>query len=248
MQSNNSSGVITALPNIKSIKTMRIGIRLKALLAMINKPYTHIWDCCCDHGLLGFQLLDSTSCENVHFVDIVPELINEVDQHLKQHYLDKSGHNRWQTHSLDARKIPLQNIDKQLIIIAGVGGDLLIEFVESIVQQYPSLDLEFLLCPVHHNYKVRRALSSHNLGLVNEKIICENKRYYEIIHVASHEKTAITPTGTSMWDKTDPVHKAYLKKTLNHYQRMLHSQHPQTKKEAQDSLSAYAPLKSLFNM
>ena len=37
--------------------TLKLGNRLRQLERMIDQRYSQIWDCCCDHGLLGMSLL-----------------------------------------------------------------------------------------------------------------------------------------------------------------------------------------------
>lgn len=227
-----------------------MGTRLCEIENMVNKPYMQVWDCCCDHGLLGFNLLKNTSLEKVHFVDIAKPLTDKVKQTLQfefssQKYKSK-GQNRWQVHCIDVRFIPLENIDSQLVIIAGVGGDLLIELVEGIIKKHPLLSIEFILCPIHHNVKVRKALRTLKLGLIDEKIVSENKRFYEIIHVSTSSKISITDVGSKMWHKNNEMHKCYLQKTLNHYQRMLLSSDLTQKNEAKETLSAYHKIVKLF--
>lgn len=51
---------------------------------MVTSEYTHIWDCCCDHGLLGAALLSRQAGSYIHFVDIVPELMSELKNKLQR--------------------------------------------------------------------------------------------------------------------------------------------------------------------
>jgi len=132
---------------------------------------------------------------------------------------------RWKTHCLDAAKLNLHptrsaSNKPQLIIIAGVGGELTISLVAALLKSHPDLDLEFLLCPVHHNYNVRQALINLELGLIDECLLQENKRFYEVIHVSRQAKTPINKVGSIMWDLSRAVDSAYLNTTIEHYQRM----------------------------
>jgi len=216
---------------------------------MVTSQYDHIWDCCCDHGLLGFSLLSSQPSSNIHLVDIVPELMTELEQKL-QRFCPESP---WQTHCIDVTKLPLtQYQGKHLVIIAGVGGDLMIQFIEAIVQQHRStnsdvnLDLDFLLCPVHHQYALRHQLIELNFSLQDEVLVEENRRYYEILRVSSRKDTAnpVSPVGAKIWQAHSAVSNTadttgstnipavtspneqteiadkYLSKTLKHYQRI----------------------------
>jgi tRNA (adenine22-N1)-methyltransferase len=200
---------------------------------MVTSQYEHIWDCCCDHGLLGFNLLTRQAADNIHFVDIVPELMAELNAKLQRFFtpLPNSNNANWYIHCIDVAKLPLQkHKGKNLIIIAGVGGDLMIQFIQSIHQQYPNLDIDFLLCPVHHQFLLRQKLIALNFSLIDEVLVEDNRRFYEIIHVStgSTSNIKIHPVGNKIWQspsnvpsdtQTETAHK-YLDKTLSHYRRI----------------------------
>ncbi len=198
---------------------------------MVISQYDHIWDCCCDHGLLGFALLSSQANSKVHFVDIVAELMADVEKKLERFYPNSV----WKTHCLDVAKLPLtQYKGKHLIIIAGVGGDLMIKFIEAIHQQHKNLNIDFLLCPVHHQFSLRQKLIKLDFTLKDEVLIEENRRFYEILLVSSlsekldesldkkHNK--ISAVGNKIWQSTSSkqaeVVDKYLQKTISHYQRI----------------------------
>ncbi len=202
-----------------------------------SQQYNHIWDCCCDHGLLGFALLSRHAASNIHFVDIVPELMTELGSKLQRFYSPtfNSTSTTWHTHCLDVARLPLTEYEgKHLIIIAGVGGDLMIQFIEAIHKQYPSLAIDFLLCPVHHQFSLRDKLIELDFSLKDEVLVEENRRFYEIIHVSSSSKTnaKIHPVGDKIWHSSSgtdtSIHACkqadtavkYLAKTLSHYQRI----------------------------
>ena len=215
----------------------KISKRLQKIDSMVSVHYQSIWDCCCDHGLLGLTLLKRKTADTLHFVDIVPSLIANIEQLLQQHFSSKNYAQHWQVHCLDVAKIPLTAQNKQLVIIAGVGGELVTSFVEKIItkyqQQYSNDSiswLEFILCPVHHNYQVRQTLIKHDFMLLDECIVTENKRFYEIIHVKvqltnkptkQEYVSSLSPVGDKMWNFALNEHQQYLSKTIKHYQRML---------------------------
>ena len=205
-------------------KNIKLSQRLQKIKALITKPYTHIWDCCCDHGLLGLSLLDERQAKTVHFVDIVPDLLNKIEQTLKQFW---QGHREdWQVHCMDAGILPIAQYtqnkaeDKHLIIIAGIGGDLMMQLLDSLHRITTRYQVEFILCPVHHNYKVREYLIAHRFGLINESLVFENNRGYEVLHVASFSMQPLVETGSLMWDFSNSLHLDYLYKTIAHYQRL----------------------------
>jgi len=204
---------------------LKLSKRLKAIEQLVTPDYAHIWDCCCDHGSLGMSLLAHQAAPNIHFVDIVPQLMTQVENTLVQFFANSPSH--WQTYCLDVAKLPLEKHEgRHLVIIAGVGGDLMIEFINRIHETHPTLAIDFLLCPVHHQYALRERLIALNFSLKNEVLIKDNNRFYEVMLVSSIKDTAkkVHAVGEDIWQSTTEsqahVTQQYLKKTLNHYQRI----------------------------
>ncbi len=217
------------------MKERKLGKRLKQIEAMVEPGYQHIWDCCCDHGQLGSALLTRKAAMMVHFVDIVPDLIEELTNKLNQ-FPVKQGDAHWQTYCMDVTKLPVADKSgKQLIIIAGVGGDLMTHLVEEIMQANPEVELDFLLCPVHHNHTLRSSLKKLDLRLKNEVLVEENRRIYEVLLVTACKGHTpplpkISSVGEQIWQTTSldqhRIAKSYLANTLAHYDRMLAGKKP----------------------
>lgn len=202
---------------------MKLSNRLQQIEKMVTLQYNHIWDCCCDHGLLGCALLSRLDAINIHFIDIVPEVMAKLENKLHRFYASST----WETHCLDVAKLPLTQYEgNHLIIIAGIGGDLMIEFIEEIYKKHKGVNIDFLLCPVHHQFSLRQKLIELDFGLKHEALVEDNQRFYEIILVSStsEKHSKITPVGDKIWQskskkQTEIVDK-YLSKTINHYQRI----------------------------
>lgn len=195
---------------------------------MVVDNYDHIWDCCCDHGLLGDALLAKCTAPHIHFVDIVPELMGELKKKLRRFFPADSGSiSQWQVHCMDVAALPLQeHSGKHLVIIAGVGGDLTAEFVREIHLRCPNVEIDFLLCPVHHQFTLRQQLIHCDFHLIDETLMLENQRFYEILLVSNKKLSAssINPVGSLIWKANSPeqsrIAAGYLSKTLAHYKRM----------------------------
>ena len=228
---------------------MKLSQRLGQIDKLITRQYDHIWDCCCDHGLLGAKLLQRDAASNIHFVDMVDDLMAELERKLMRFFPQPVSEQavlspflsesvispsvisgprisqtaQWQVHCIDVATLPLDNFNQQathLIIIAGVGGELLIELVQTILSHHGDKALEFILCPVHHNYKVRSRFIEMKLGLIQECLVKENNRFYEIMHLSSHADTPLSQVGSQMWNFERLEDREYLQKTILHYQRM----------------------------
>ena len=201
---------------------------------MVASDYQHIWDCCCDHGFLGASLIADKISPQVHLVDIVPELISSLEIKLNKLFPHQptDSSKRWQTHCLDSSNLPLEDYHgKQLIIIAGVGGELATSMVRDICLKHPDVALDFLLCPVHQLYTLRQQLIKLKIGLKSEVLIKENKRFYEILLLSRASEPEpelktkeVSPTGKAIWQGNSVEEKKiaqdYLQVTLSHYQRM----------------------------
>lgn len=197
---------------------MKLSTRLDTIKNKIPAHYDHIWDCCCDHGQLGMALFASHPHSVIHFVDVVDSLMIDLEAQLNKFAADISS--QWQVHCMDVAQLPLVSDAKNVMIIAGVGGDLLIELVRSIQQRHQETDLTFILCPVLHNHRVRRELSEMGFGLISETLVKENKRFYEVLHVSNRAARPLHSIGDEMWDLNNTEHQEYLHKTIAHYKRM----------------------------
>jgi tRNA (adenine22-N1)-methyltransferase len=206
---------------------------------MITSDYDHIWDCCCDHGYLGMSILNQQLNAKVHFVDIVPELMLDLDNKLTAYSknVSKIDSNTWQTHCIDIKTLPLESYSgKHLIIIAGVGGTQASEFVSALCElcdKHPHLEIDFLLCPVRKLYELRQQLITLKLELKSEVLVEENHQFYELILVSKPTATAdnhkvqaktINTVGNQLWHCHNPLElkqaQSYLTKNLKHYQKM----------------------------
>lgn len=208
---------------------MKLGKRLTQLVQQVNRHYDHIWDCCCDHGLLGAALLKQHPSTTVHFVDIVPSLIEKVTIDLTHYFPVTTDTPRWRTYCLDVRDLPLEaNAGSHLLIIAGVGGDLMTEFITELARRHPSMILDLLLCPVHHTYSLREQLIALNAELKSERLVEENQRIYELLHVqinpfSSAPSHPLSLVGELLWQVSDvdqsKIAQRYLQQLQQHYQR-----------------------------
>ncbi|AVV82355.1 tRNA (adenine(22)-N(1))-methyltransferase [Shewanella putrefaciens] len=221
---------------------MKISQRLQHINHMVQGHYDHIWDCCCDHGLLGMMLLKRNTANQVHFVDCVAPLMLQLTQDLQRFFPKQAfstGHSvaqntlgisQWQVHCLNAADLPIEQTDitnTHLIIIAGVDGKLLIELVQALISRHGSRQIEFILCPVHHNYYVRHSLAKLGFFIQAETLLEENRRFYEVLHVTLERPChghPVTLTGSLMWEDLDKkdldLAKRYLSQVIAHYQRM----------------------------
>ena len=216
---------------------MKLRARLTALCQSISiNEFQHIWDCCCDHGYLGQQLMTDHPNSQIHFVDVVPHLIAEVEDRLNAS--TNSLANNWAAHCMDAATIRLDDKQTHLVIIAGVGGDLLIEMVQDIVSNHSATAnrIDFLLCPVRQLHKVREGLNTLELGLISEQIVKDNHLFYEVIQVSNQSASPVSLIGCEMWNLSEHEHIEYRDTMICHYEK-------QPSDQAQRLLKLYEAIK-----
>ncbi len=224
---------------------------------MVKGQYSVVWDTCCDHGQLGASLLkryrnageglgleeNVDKSQTINFVDIGPEIIQELNNNLQTYFGPPNSTVipvSWQTYCMSTTELPLKSSQyPQLIIIAGVGGDLMSDMVDAILKRCPQLDLHFLLCPVHHQTTLRKTLRQHKCTLLEESLVMENKRVYECILVSSdngrvdtnkkvdsaYKTNPVSLIGEAIWqiksEKEHVVALNYASKRFGHYKRTL---------------------------
>jgi len=222
---------------------MKLNKRLLALSEMVNQPYNVVWDCCCDHGLLGFKILANGLIKQVNFVDVVPELIDALSQKLIKYADQLPVDSRWQTWCTDVAAITLEpNIESaahcvssnfciaedivhdpdrvgHLIIISGVGGELMIDILTEMMKRYSGRNIDFLLCPVQHTYKLRLTLIDLGFKLKQEQLVIEKNRGYELMLINQIDGEPLSATGDKLWFP-EIAHEIYLNKLINHYQKI----------------------------
>lgn len=211
---------------------------------MVGTDYTHIWDCCCDHGYLGMALLTDQHADCIHFVDVVPELIDTLNTRLQQHFPTAA----WQTHCLDVAQLPLQQYPgRHLVIIAGVGGELMTHFVDQIHRRHPHAEIDFLLCPVHHTFTLREQLIQHGFKRIREVLVQDKQHHYEVLLVAGPSNAhpglpSVSAAGDHIWHTDNPaqarIAEQYLQRTLNHYLRIQEG----AQKDVQHIIDAYCAI------
>ena len=111
---------------------------------------------------------------------------------------------------------------KQLVIISGVGGELIIDMLSALDVTHKEQHIDYLLCPAQNSYKLRNALKLMEFKSVKEAIVIDNKRGYELLLVNKLAEKDISATGDKCW-KSCSEHINYLHNLIAHYQRIVNS-------------------------
>lgn len=200
-----------------STHLLKSGSRLHQLKRMINPGYDRIWDCCCDHGLLGMSLMQNQYASEVIFVDVVESITEHLTDKLTQNF-PRHQYN-WQVRCDDVNNLAVPPDDSQLFIIAGVGPDQTIDFINSLCASAKDTPIDLLTCLVSGNYAVRKALIHQGYKLNSEQLIFDNNRFYEAIYVSKSGDETLQDVGSDMWQWDNPVHRDYFQRVTTHYEQ-----------------------------
>ena len=197
---------------------MKLSPRLTAISQIFidqkdqNKHYDLFVDTCCDHGLLGFHLANKISESKILLVDIVPNIINLIQQKIKMNETKNI-----QSMVMDARELILPSNQTILLFIAGVGGELAAEIIEKILLNNPESSLDFVIAPNNKSYLVRDKLKSMDYKSLREELVFDRKHGYEIIFSSKKNGIPFDRIGKKIFNLKNENHINYLDEMRRHY-------------------------------
>ncbi|CAH0990065.1 hypothetical protein SIN8267_00148 [Sinobacterium norvegicum] len=186
-----------------------------------QQQYHSVWDCCCDHGYLGFNLVASALFQRCYFVDQIPHITEELLTVLQRH-----GGDSYRVITADVGELHFDGSIKHCVIIAGVGGRAIIEMLQGIQKNNAAAELDFILCATNYVYDLRRYLGQQRMSLVEEVIVEDRGRQYECLYLRGTPvagASIISPVG-AMWQADNAMHRRYQAKLLKHYRQQQRSQ------------------------
>lgn len=192
---------------------MKLSPRLELILNHLN-PGEPVWDVCCDHGILGRSAIRKNIFSEVHFVDQVVSIMQRLSSEIikfRPEFILKTGEEfitRYQNSEkwdeelnqqkeliLSAQQIPvfLWTTSAPLtteywsgnVVIAGVGSQLILEFLNSYLDNKKSDDTQkkitFFLCPQKdiHDLEINLPLGFQ----IKEKIHFKEKHRDRILYI-----------------------------------------------------------------
>ncbi len=148
--------------------------RLKCIKSMVSKCHTAA-DIGTDHGYVAEMLLIDNICERVIATDLNKGPLNRAFEHLTSVNLQNKCDFR-----LGSGLTVLKENEAETIIIAGMGGDLIADIIET--SKNIALNAsELILQPMTAVDKLRRYLNKNGFRIVDENIVKELHHYYFII-------------------------------------------------------------------
>jgi tRNA (adenine22-N1)-methyltransferase len=188
--------------------------RIQELANIATGDYQVIYDLCCDHGQIGLEFSQKYPQATLYFIDAVKEIIQRLEYKLT------SKHHHAITADVGAYQYP--NLSNALIVIAGVGTHTIISALDNLYSQ--GFDGDLIVCTHKNQLLLREYLIDRDCRLINERIIKDNKQFYEILFCNTQKGELITRVGSKMWHNFDEVTQEYHSKIVELYKLKSHKQ------------------------
>lgn len=159
----------------------KISPRLEAAFDHLLKD-DEVWDFCCDHGLLGIKALKSNEFRSVHFIDQVPHIMQALKEKILRFRV--APMTRYFLHCCDGANITSHV--NGTAVIAGVGGDTILEILKSL-QTKKLLQAQRIILIPHKDEKHMKAQLScdsefaQTFLLANEIAVTERERLRQVL-------------------------------------------------------------------
>lgn len=194
----------------------RLGKRLAALRDAITEDYDDIWDVCCDHGFLGESLLLLGRAKHLHLVDQLPVITKQLEERFNQY-----PEEQYSIDTCAGEELIVNKNRKTLVIISGVGGETVVDILSALAANNDLKGVDFLLSPANHAYELRAYLRQQHYGLINESVVFERRRGYELLLVKLNSSLQAVSEVGDIWNLKHQQHRKHLEGLLTHYRKRM---------------------------
>lgn len=148
----------------------------KRLLAIVNliEKNKKVIDIGTDHGLVPLYLAKNNISTDILATDISESSLNKLVE-----ALDEDTSKVIKTQVTDGF-YGIKKEDNQVAIIAGMGANTIIDIIEKNKDFVKNLDYLILASNIN-NEKLRRYLIENSFEIIDDFLVYENKKYYDII-------------------------------------------------------------------
>lgn len=197
---------------------MNLNERLKSVASFVPHGKTTA-DIGTDHAYLPIYLIQNNIVPKVIAVEFNPGPLERAKQNVVKYQLcDKielrSGYGFE----------PIFSKEIETAIIAGIGGTSIIDIIESSPSFAWSLS-SLILQPMNKVELVRAYLQDNNFCLIDEELVLEDSRYYEILAAAPGPAVEydelLLEIGPILFKKKHPLLPEYLEEKISHYWQVI---------------------------
>ena len=192
---------------VKENMEMTLSDRLTAIVNMVP-PCRQAADVGTDHGFVPITLVERGIAGRAIAMDVRPGPLARAKSHIAEHGLEQQIETR-----LSDGLAALNPGEADVVIIAGMGGGLMMRILEEGKPLWDSVDA-FILSPQSDIDQVRRYLRENGLRTAEEDMIREDGKYYVVMKAACgavrEESYIFDKYGRGLIEKAHPVLLEYL--------------------------------------
>ncbi len=191
---------------------MKLSKRLGVIASFVPEG-SHVADVGTDHGYIPIHLVQEGIAKSAIAMDVRKGPLLRAQTHIKEAGLEDLVEVR-----LSDGLLKLEKNQADCVVIAGMGGELIIHILEEGRHLWDSISY-WVLSPHSELYKVRKFLIKHEFSIARETMIKEDGNYYSVMGV-TRESSVLSGQnpeleyryGRDLLKSGDPVLKEYLKK------------------------------------
>lgn len=188
---------------------MKLSKRLMNVASFVTEG-SNIADIGTDHGFIPIYLVKKNLVKNALAMDVGKGPLERAALHIREEGLE----DRIQTRLSDGLE-KLKSGEADSIVIAGMGGDLIVRILAGGESVLPSIK-ELILSPQSEPEKVRFYLQENGFTIIREAMLLDEEKYYTVIKAVKGFMAEQSPIelryGKYLLDERDSVLIQYLNK------------------------------------
>lgn len=165
---------------------MKLSKRLEMVVSFVEKG-SRIADVGTDHGYVPIVLVERGIASEGIAMDVREGPLERAREHIRVHGLDKVIHTRL----CDGVK-GLKDGEADTVVIAGMGGELVIHILEDGKRLWGQVK-HWILSPQSEIYKVRKFLGENGFLIGKEEMVKDEGKYYTIMDVTPGKTENMPP-------------------------------------------------------
>lgn len=197
---------------------MKLSKRLETVASFIQEG-SNIADIGTDHGYIPIALVMRGTAKSAIAMDVRTGPLERAETHIRQHHLE----DRIETRLSDGVQ-KLNKGEADTVIIAGMGGELIIHIMEEGRHLWETVE-QWVLSPQSELDKVRTYLAEQGFCVINEIMIKEDGKYYTVMDVHRGTMRRMSRAdilfGRKLIEEKNPVLKEYLEKERTQTEQIL---------------------------
>ena len=200
---------------------MELSNRLETIASFVTEGYV-VADIGTDHGYIPIYLTSNGNCPRAYAMDVNKEPLSRAKTHIEE---ENAGEVVSCILSDGLHELPQDDVDS--IVIAGMGGDLVVRILEQDFDKLANVK-ELILSPQSHLERSETFLSDHGFRIFRRRNLAkEDGKYYVVIRAVhgkqQYDKECFYRFGEELILAKHPVLLEYLDQEYVKYSKIKES-------------------------